>query len=60
MEEHKPQRPNPPAEVSPIEPRPSDSDDPKTGYETTVPPRPKTGDDNKPDEKPADGGKSAS
>ena len=51
--------PNPPLQADPP-PASGDADDPKTGYETTVPPRPKTGDDNKPDEKPAGGGKSDS
>lgn len=60
MEEQKPQRPNPPAEVNPIEQKPSDSDDPKTGYEQTVPPLPKSGSGNQGDKKPADSGKSAS
>lgn len=45
--------PNPPLQADPP-PASGDADDPKTGYETTVPPRPKTGDDKKTDEKPAE------
>jgi hypothetical protein len=54
------QRPNAPAWVEPPPRMPSDSDDPKTGYDTTVPPRRGPGDDKNPGEKPGDGGQGGS